>query len=288
MRRSPAERYIEFRLLDGIGAEELQTELAERQLDVLPVSRLDQYARQLVVPTRFAPRDRAHLASQRYLSSHGLRLLFQPDFDTRAATSLLDKPEPREFVETLLVSGADDGWVAGVQTRRGTATTARTIRLYRQYYFDLSLLTSSELGSFLAVRRGEQTETAPDSDMARAARSRATSLGPLLAVLRAGSIPSSAQLGRILRATQVTSAVSMLDSSLQGDSVSALRYATLAKLTSEVIEIVGDPGGDLQRDIRALLLGTAAEEVPHVSELGASYTTNLLGEPNSEGSVLGQ
>lgn len=279
MRRSPAERFIQSRLLEGVGVLDLQRELVDRQLDVLPRGRLDAYAAALAVPQGFDPRDLSHRASQRFLLEQGLRQYFHPDQDMRAAMWLLDQPQPREFTEVLVVSGADDDWLACALARRGTPFSSRALWLYRRFFFDLSLVDHAHLLAFLCRRRGEEVEVTTDDAYQRAARSRETSLGFLLELLRAGSMPSVAQLGRILRAAQFTAIAATLDAGLQNDSRKALQCSAIAKNVTEIIERIGDPSGDLQHELRSLLLETDPARVPHVSELGGTHTTNLLGEP---------
>lgn len=279
MRRSPAERYILCRLMDGVGIGELHQELAARQLDVLPLERVSAYEAGLNLPVGLAPRDGTNYGSQRFLVRHGVRQFFHPDGDVRGARLLLERPLAREFVEVLVVAGADDNWIASASSRRGTPISARAIRLYRYFYFDLSVLDSGELFAFLGHKRGENVDSSTEDSRLRAARSRETSLGFLLEALRAGSMPSNLQLGRILRAAQTTAVAATLDAGLRGDARRSLLYSTIAKNVTEIIQLVGDPSGDLQHEIKTLMLGTSTETVPHVSELGGSHTTDLLGEP---------
>ncbi|MFO0570433.1 MAG: hypothetical protein U0263_32620 [Polyangiaceae bacterium] len=47
---------------------------------------------------------------------------------------------------------------------------------------------------------------------------------------------------------------------------------------TEIIQTIGDPSGDLQYELRSLLLETDPDRVPHVSELAVVHN-QLAGEP---------
>ncbi len=72
-----------------------------------------------------------------------------------------------------------------------------------------------------------------------------------------------------------------VEAPLGGEAARALAFSSVAKHLTETLQAIGDPGGDLQHEIKTLMLGTSTDTVPHVSELGGSHTTDLLGEPTT-------
>ncbi|MFO0570434.1 MAG: hypothetical protein U0263_32625 [Polyangiaceae bacterium] len=176
----------------------------------------------MAVPQGFDPRDLSHRPSQRFLLAQGLRQYFQPDQDMRAAMWLLDQPQPREFTEVLVVSGADDDWLACALARRGTPFSSRALWLYRRFFFDLSLVDHAHLLAFLCHRRGEEVEITTDDAYQRAARSRETSLGFLLELpRRLDAVGCAARPDPACWRT--TAIAATLDAGLQNDSCKALR-----------------------------------------------------------------
>lgn len=279
--RSPAERFARCRLADGADVQALADELAERHLDVVPPEHLVALQADLRLPSPFYPRDRGHHESQTFLLQNRLRLYFQPDADMEGASALVDDALPREFAETLIVAGAEEPWLAAALQRRGTTISARGLRLYKSFFFAVDGLDTAELSQFLDRRRGE--EVAPEDDpRVRAARSRGTGLSLLLESMRSGNMPSNLQMARLLQAAQVVAIAGCLDASLRGDAQRSLHFSAIARNTTEVLQLIGDAGQDLQRDLRALVLETAQDEVPHISRLGGTHTTELVGDPETE------
>ncbi|MCC6651691.1 MAG: hypothetical protein IT348_11135 [Candidatus Eisenbacteria bacterium] len=280
MHRSPAERYAVCRLLEGATVGDAVQDLADRQLDVVPIEYVAQLQAELAPPTGFDPRDRTHLTSQRYLLQRGVRLYFQRDAEMDAAAELLNRPLEREFMETLIVAGADNAWLAHALERRGTPVSERAIRLFRSCFFDISPLDSRELRQFLARRRGEDVPPEAEDPRLRAAHSRGSGLALLLEMLRAGSMPAGVQISRLFEAARIAAAAGCVEATLGGEAARALAFSSVAKNLTETLQAIGDPGGHLQHELRALMLGTSTETVPHVSELGGTHTTDLLGEPS--------
>ncbi|MFN8549786.1 MAG: hypothetical protein U0527_17900 [Candidatus Eisenbacteria bacterium] len=61
---------------------------------------------------------------------------------------------------------------------------------------------------------------------------------------------------------------------LQSTAVPSIAVLNL----TEIIQTIGDPSGDLQYELRSLLLETDPDRVPHVSELAVVHN-QLAGEP---------
>lgn len=283
VRRSPCEKYIKYLIThpDNYPDDHIKKLLDAQQLDYIGLPYLKYLRLTCVPPIPFYPDDETHRPSQRFLRKEEIEDIYLPDDTMKTANKLLDTPQAKEIIESLLITKAVPAWIHAALRRNGIASTPDAIRRYKHYYFDLGLVDERELRQIMNVRAiPEPTEDATEQKLnsqllyahrmdSRSILSKMSSspMASLMNVMRMGIIPNNLNVAKIARAARAISAVGVVDCALQGKTEMARDYAITAKMMSDMLEQVGEVEEDLQEGLARIALATDSREVPHIKEL---------------------
>jgi hypothetical protein len=303
IRRSPCEVYIKYLLLhpDGYGDVDIIDLLRLKQLDFLGVGYLQRLRRGLKPPKTFRPFDRFHKVSSRYLQENQVYYLFHPDAAMERALALLEDPQMKELIESMLITEDPEPLIVYRVQSAGRKCTERAVERYRFNFFNPTLVDGTELRALLRyrvdfmdpngdmydeqMRQALQKSTHRDSRRIVAAQP-TKSLGSLLNQMRMGFLPSQLQLQKLMEAARAAALAQIDAAALAGGGTSAQEardFATTAKLISEMLQDVGGTDAELTRDLQKLALQTESAPVPSVFELtGGDHTVDLLPAPAQE------
>lgn len=304
IRRSPAENYYKYLithpdLYDNAYIQQVATALS---LDYLGDWYLQWLRDHVVPPTPFYPEDLRHKPSQRFLLKEMLSKVFNPCDDMRAAMRILQRPRAREVVETMVLSGAPDEPIAlALDVRLKFRTTAFSVQLFRHYFWDITLLDSTEMRALLDLRYHRLMGDKDPAIQAQyaalqraryrdprvvAARLPSTPLSSLLAQVEAGVMPKTVDLAKIVDATRTLAALRAWDSTMQGGPTGAqmaIGYSTVADIMNRIHETVVKPEEQLRADLQKIALATSPTKIPTIQQLtDGKHTTNIHPEPKSE------
>lgn len=298
IRRSPAEAYLQYLVLHPKKYTDAQIKdiCLFAQVDYLGEWYLKRLRASLTPPKPFFPFDPHHQASRNFLLRNKLAPLFTPDDAGRKAFKILELPRVKEFVEAMLISSAPSNAIAyTVQRRHRFVCTPAVIDRYQAFFWDLTVLDSSELRALLQLRFA-QLETHPDTEikaqyelMKRAyytdARKAAADLpfSPLTAMLsqmKMGLMPSNLDVAMVVTQAQKFAAVRTAESLLnngKGDSVNALNFSIVTEKMTSVLKEMAKPDEDLQKQLSSIALRTSDDAIPTIHALtmgGGSFTTD--------------
>lgn len=308
IRRSPAETYIKYLLLHPkkYSNADVIDILRYAQLDFLGEWYLTKLREQLDPPSPFYPSDVNHRATNHFLYNSGLVWIFRPDEAGRKAFKILEKPRIKEFVEAMLISGAPSVAIAMSITRqRSWPCTAQTIERYKDFFWNMDLVDSTELRALLQLRL-DWLQAHPDpqvrlqhDSMKRAfwndSRKTAADMpfspvSSLIAQMRMGVSPSRLDLAKVLEQTRHVVALRMYESAAnngRGDSSKAFDYATVLEKATNVLEVIVKPDEELRKELSAIALRTTADQIPTVHQLGSGTFTTDVGPKESSHELPG-
>lgn len=296
IRHSPAEKYIEYLLVhpDQYSNDAIIKLLRLKQLDFLSPSYLDRLREGLRAPHPFRPQDRFHRPSMRFVTKHQLFYLFQPDKPMERALYILDNPRAKEVVETMLITDDPPGLISYRMKSLGMKCDTRAVERYRFFFFNTYLVDGTEMRALLYLRTHFVPEDSDEyEDQMRAALKKAAWRDPrrmvadhpvrpvasLLNQMRMGFMPSQLELGKLLVATRAVTATQIYSSTTVGGPRSAAEsrdYAMTAKMLTELLQEIGSPDSELQRDLQLFALKTEQADIPYVGELpDGSYTVDV-------------
>ena len=120
IRRSPAEYFVRYRLLESprVEVDTLIEELEEELIFVPSNKYVEKLRRTMNIPAPFRPRSLAEKASQDLLIAQGVWTMFHPATVTREARALLQNVRPRMAVQLLLAASVPDEMIVEVEVRR--------------------------------------------------------------------------------------------------------------------------------------------------------------------------
>lgn len=297
IRRSPAEMYIKYMLLHPKRfSDTVILEACEHaQVDALGVTYLRRLRSSLQSPTEFYPFDEYHWPSQQYLLEQGLQRIFFPDKRGKKAFELLRKPRAKEFIEAMAMVNAPTAAVARIVSRdKGVPCVAADIDTYLSFFWDLSLVDSTEMRALIKLRvshsqfKGEDVEAQQEAlqgtywgDARKIAADMPSSpWSAMVAQMRMGLMPEHVDLGHatkgvinILMARIVESACS----SGARDAERVLAYTTALKALREVESTLAPPEEMLKKQMAAFGVRTNDKRIPTLLEVTAgNHTTQML------------
>ena len=309
--RSPAEFYYKYLVVhpDGYENAEIREGVDAVGVDWISNQYVDHLRTKLKAPQPFKAYDWMHTTSFQFLCDHHLVHLFQPDADMGVALSLLELPRAREFVETMLLSHAPHGAIAKAVARYGQPCTERTITLYAHYFWNVSLLDSTQMKILLnwrfermqhdeGPRPEAKSEAAWTSALGNAGKKASyndprrlaaelpfSPFAAMLVQMRMGVMPSRIDIAARMTDTRNMAALRALEvlqtPPAPGDAVRALNYAMTAKIMNEMLETVQKPDETLRDQLSAIALRTDDRPVPSIHALSAGrHTVDLQPTPD--------
>lgn len=272
MRNIPAERTVLALLLDGFSTEQILEFFEEHEIDRLDAAVVDLVRGQIHLPRPcWHPRDAGHEGCQKFMRSRGLKPWFEDEADMRDARSLLRNPRARQVAEPLAILDAPASWIRSAVARHGVKLTDASVTAYCAFFFDVRRVDDHRVAQLLARRTfaGWQSNNDARYD---ALASRRSPVALLNAAIRLGRMPGSLDLARILRAARATAGVGTLEALLANRPRRAERLAAVLRSTSEVLEAIGDPGGELVDGLMTATLTTDEAKVALLADLAGEHT----------------
>ena len=263
-----------------------------QQLDYIGHEYLQNLRDTCVPPTPFFPEDPIHTKSTRFLRKERIESLFRPDDAMQEAAGILDHARAKELVESMIISRSHPRYICTALSRIGFRASEDAIARYRHFYFNVDLVDSSELKALMearlavnlvnpkdhsAVLAANRHEATYKSDVRRNIAMHSTPISAHITnSLRMGLMPSSADVSRLVDAVLAASLSGALDMGIRGLPAQGKDYMLMAKLSTEIIEVIGDPSDDLREGLAKLGIETDNTEVPHINQLSdGSHTLSL-------------
>lgn len=307
IRRSPAERYIRYLLLDNLGRSDTDVRDLVRNMGLDPLTtRYIQQVRSTVerdMPAPFHPRRRTHAESLRFTRSLEVYDLFLPDQDTITAFEILDSAPLKLFIEFALLlhapfSATAEQLVRQFNFRQATETA---VRKYHQFFFDLTFIDASESRALLDARFAHDLDSQDPETKKLAAsiyRSRfsdprwvATKLphnaaSVMLAQTRIGIMPPDYDEGALLHDLRKLVMLRMYETvSVAGPDYDRvyLNLQTGLRMTVEMQVANMKPEESLRSQMEKVRLKPETSAVPVIHQLtGGHHTTDLVSAPVSK------
>lgn len=294
LRHSPAEFYIKYLIVHPSGHDDARVKelLDEVQLDSINEEYIKKLRATCTPPYPFYPSDPLHRPSQRFLMKEKLQGLFSLDESTKRAIDALKSPRVKEFIESMVLSGASSVLIASALTnQKNFACTSLSIDKYKHFFWNIDLVDTTEMRALLALRASQPDENEKYEDrVVKAALYRASFDDPrrvaadlpnaplvaLMSQMRMGFMPRQIDLAKVLEATQKAAAIRALEATLRGaprDSTRALEFSTVTKMMGEVLETVVKPDERLREELATIALRTEEGGVPIIHELSQGQHT---------------
>ena len=285
-------------------------ETCERhQLDPIGADYLRYLESQWSPPLDFTPTDRRHWPSYSFIVEHGIHDLYFPTASVRTARRILQHAKVKEFVETMTMLAAPLHIMADELTlRKSFDCTEEDLRAYQRYYWDLSLVDSSELRAILQLRwttthhqgtkrrdsEGNEQHTPSDAEGHVPVMSKVMYGDPrhlasilpsspysaLVAQMRMGLLPAQLDTKKTLETAEKMIAIRLLEAASgtgQYDSTKVAEWTSSVKNLRETISAMSSPEEALRAQIQTFALKTSEDTVPLMSEVsGGNHTTQLF------------
>lgn len=303
IRCSPAEVFIKYLIVhpDGYGDEAIIDLLRLKQLDFLSPSYIRRLRLGLHPPVPFRPDDRFHRPSNRFITAHRIYYLFRPDDAMEQANIILGHPRAKEVMETMLITADMPGLIAHRIQSLGLECSVRTVERYGHFYFNAELVDSTELSALMRLRTDFVDPNSDEyEDQMRAAMKKSGyrdprrlaadhPMRPLAGVMnrmRMGFMPTSLELARLASSVRVMCMTQVASAAMLGGSRSATEardFATAASQITELLNNIGSPDSELQKELQMLALKTDDGAVPYIGELtSGSHTVDVQPLDNRE------
>lgn len=297
IRHSPCEYYLKYLIAHPKGHtnDDIRRRCRKQQLDCLDDEYLDELRSQLLTPDPFDPFDPHHPVSSRFLLREKIHWLFHPDKAMRQADVILSRPRAKEFVESMLLSGAPTKAIAlALLNQHKIEATKAAVDRYKQFYWNVDLCDSVELRAIIALRSDAIAQGLDESNPMKAAQARAmkraaysdprkvaaelphTPISAAVAQMRMGYYPSRLELALVLehsRAVAATQSYSALLSGGKDASAQARDFMLTAKLASEVLGMTVRPEDELRDQLSSILLQTDTQQIPTLAQLSEGRHT---------------
>jgi hypothetical protein len=234
----------------------------------------------------------------------GLYWMYRPDAPALRAWDILETPRVKEYVESAIISGAPSAAISHAVTKYQRFPCAvATIDRYRDFFWNVDLLDSSELRGILKFRLDRLADH-PDKEIKAqhsamknayykdprktAAELPFSPVGAMLTQTRIGVFPAQIDLKRMMEQAKALSAARALQSMWTdgpGDSKKALDYAGVMEKMANVSKEMADPQGQLRDELATIAMRTDDAELPsihvlsqgkHTAEVVKMETTNEL------------
>lgn len=251
----------------------------------------------LRIPSPFQPTNKLHHRSWDFLVKEGLVGFYHPDADAKLAHGLLKDPRAKETIEASAMAAEPPSFIAYYVKNLGLPCTAEAVKRYCFYYWDLKRVDSHELRALLRMRweylRYQKNDLSVDQRRQLSALEKTrhrdarnmianmpiTPMAGLLNRLRMGIMPAKVELARLANATRIASTVRAYEASTFGGPRSgeeARDFALVSKMMTELINELGSPDIELQKELHQLAIDTEHGAVPLLAELSeGSHTTDL-------------
>ncbi len=307
IRRSPAERYIEYLLVHPDQyANSVIIELMQlKGLDFLGLAYIERLRLGIQLPSPFKPFEKAHAPSSRFLAMKQLYYLFHPDKAMEEALIILDSPQAKETIETMLITDDPHPLVAHRMRSLGLRCDVTTVQRYVFFFFNLSYVDTAELHALLELRTSWAPELSTrEEDQHRAAKKKAGYRDPrriaasvpvkrvaaMLNQMRMGFRPSQLDLANLVNAAREAAVIRAVGTIMDGGHNSSQEgrdYIQTANMLTQLLSEIGSPDGALQKELQLLALKTDGEEVVLLSQLsGGEHTVDLQPSTTTQGESL--
>lgn len=297
IRRSPAEIYIKYLVLHPkkYSNAQIREILQFVQLDYLGDWYVNRLRQKVEPPDPFYPQDKAHKPSYRFLLSNELSWLFHPDEHAKRAFRILEKPRVKEFVESMIATNAPHVAISLALTRQYRfECTSKVIDRYRNFFWNVDLLDSTELRAILQLRVDQLADHAnPEVKGQHAAVKNAfwkdprrtaaglpfSPLSALISQMQMGMAPSKLDLAKVLTQTQNMVAVRTYEAASnngKGDSGKAFDYAVVLEKLTNTLEQIVKPDANLRDQLAAIAMRTDDVQIPSIHTLSlGQHTTEV-------------
>lgn len=298
IRRSPCEYYLKFLRVhpDKYTNDRIKAVIRRQQLDWIGEEYLEDLRAVCVPPDPFKPNDLTHTKSQRFLIAEGIRYLFHTDQHMRGAQTILQRPKAKEFVESMLLSGAPHSAIAyGLSQQKGIKVGAEAVTRYKHYFFNVDLLDSTEMRAAILLRSDPIAQGLDMHDPENAARAGAikkaawsdprkvaselpsTPMAAMISQIKLGMMPSNLDVAKVLESARAVAALRALELTTNGEARDAdkraVNYMMVARIATEVLENVVKPDELMRQQLSSILLQTEQQPVPSIRELSAGNHT---------------
>lgn len=304
IRRSPCEYYIKYLLThpDGYSDTAVGDILRLKQLDYVSPDYIDRLRKGMRMPRPFYPSNRLHSPSTRFLTRHHIYELFHPSEPMERALNVLEYGRAKEHMEALVLAGESPTLVSHRLRGIGFRCDVRVVELYCHHFWNLKLLDSTEIRALLRLRVDYIPEMEDTSSIQSrlavkksyyndprriAAEAPMTPLSGLMVQLQMGYMPGQVELARMADAARKAAIGQVHKATYVGGdhNASAARdWAMVGNMMTQLIQDIGSPDEELQKDLQQLALKTEDRAVPHIKQLSdGSHTVDL--QPTGEGDV---
>lgn len=294
IRRSPAELYIKYLIVHPKKYTNKQIEdiLRYTQLDFLGNWYVEKLRSKLRPPQPFRPFDSKHGPSREWLRLHGLLWIYDPDKHGKRAFDVLEAPRVKEYVESSIISNAPSGAIAHSLTKYFRfPCDALAIDRYRDFFWNIDLVDSTELRALLATRI-DQLENHPQPEIQaqhkalktaywKDARKTASEMpfspvGTFLSQLRMGIIPAHIDVRKMLEMSAGLSLGRSIESLMNngpGDSKRALDYAGVFEKMVNVGKEMTNPEEQMREQLASVAMRTDDTPLPSIHTLSQGNHT---------------
>jgi len=296
IRRSPAEKYLKYLILQGLEADEVVTRAQKEHLDPLGEWYIQELEEGLNPPHPFYPKDQYHWPSQQFLLKEGLLKLFFPDEHTKIAWKILRTPRAKEFVEAMTLSGAPSEMIRESLTfRKNFKCTPEAIDQYKKYFWNLEFVDSTETKALLSMRvdapagsndsdiqkQHKHLKAASYNDPRKVAASLPCSpLTALMSQMRMGVMPKRVDVARVFEAVRFSAGLRAVEATMSGEQYASERtrdFMLASKLAGELLETVVRPEDQLINELSSIALKTDEAPIPTLRQLsGGEHTVSVL------------
>lgn len=300
IRRSPCELYIKYLLAhpDRYELRAIRHIVRGQQLDYPNDDYVESLKSRLRLPTPFYPSNKYHKRSHLFLMQHKLLGFFHPDAGCRAAHELLRNARAKELIETMTIAGDPPPIIAHRLQDVGISSSTLSVERYCQFYWNIRLVDQTELRALIRMRVDSTAYrddgAMPTNDQLLQSRALAkvryqdprsmilsmpvTPLAGMMNQIRMGLMPERVEFARLASAAKAAATVRVLEQMLDGGPMAAVRgrdYALVAKTMGEMLDEMGSPDAELQKELQQLKLQTDTGRVPHVGELPGDYAVEM-------------
>lgn len=294
IRRSPCEFYLKFLIVqpDKFSNEQIKETLFELGLDDLGDFYVDRLRKRLKPPTPFYPEEKSHPRSYRFVVTEGIEAACLGLLEFRTALRILERPRLKEFVETMLIAGADCAVIADALVRqRNFRADTRSVEMFKHYFWNVDLLDSLGVRAVLQFR-ATQAAVHPSEDIKRqfdvfknafyndprriAAELPNSPMAAMMAQMRLGLLPARVNLPKLLERTRETAAMKAyeyLNSNGVRDSQRARECADVVRAMTEVLDVVVKPDENLRDELEHIALRVDNTPVVTIHELSDGHHT---------------
>jgi len=288
IRRSPCEFFLKYLVVhpDRLSNDDIRERLRELGLDDLGDYYVNKLRQRLKPPTPFYPEDKLHFKSQRFLLKEGIQALFHEDLAAQRAMQILDLPRVKEFVEAMLIAYAPFDSIADALTaHRNFACDARTVELFKLYFWNVDMIDSVQMRALLRMR-ADTAAAHPDADIRRQSEPLSKSfwndprravaempfspVSAMAAQMRMGLLPAQVDLSRIMmraREHAVIAAYEAICTNGPQDHLKARNLGDLVRSFTEVLEVVVKPDENMREQLAQIVLKTEEKNVPFIHQL---------------------